>query len=170
VIISIWAQDANGGIGKDGKMPWYLPEDLQHFKNRTMKYPVIMGRVSYDALPKSVRPLPGRANFVVMRDPKSEDAKRIDDEGAVTLDLALAMNAAKTCRPHSDIYIIGGASIYAEFMDVVDKLVVTQIDKAFDVDCYAPKIDPAAWIANADVPWQTSEKGLKWRVVEYTRR
>jgi dihydrofolate reductase len=61
----IFAQSSNGIIGKDGSIPWNLPEDMQHFKRHTSSYPVIMGRKTWESLPKSVRPLPSRPNLVI---------------------------------------------------------------------------------------------------------
>jgi dihydrofolate reductase len=63
----IWAQARGGVIGKDGTMPWHLPEDLAHFKRTTLSHPVIMGRKTWESLPPRFRPLPGRANLVVTR-------------------------------------------------------------------------------------------------------
>ncbi|WP_425280681.1 dihydrofolate reductase [Leucobacter insecticola] len=65
----IWAQSRNGAIGRDGDMSWHLPEDLAHFKRVTLGAPVIMGRRTWESLPERFRPLPGRANIVVSRDP-----------------------------------------------------------------------------------------------------
>jgi dihydrofolate reductase len=84
----IFARSRNGVIGRDGDLPWHLPEDLAHFKRMTLGCPVIMGRKTWDSLPVKFRPLPGRANVVVTRQPDWQDAGalRADSlEGAMAL-------------------------------------------------------------------------------------
>ena len=86
----ILARAANGVIGKEGKLPWHLPEDLAHFKRVTMGCPVIMGRKTWDSLPPKFRPLPGRANIVITRD---GEWKAAGAERAASLPQALALCA-----------------------------------------------------------------------------
>ncbi|OOL28231.1 dihydrofolate reductase, partial [Rhodococcus rhodochrous] len=73
-IVLIWAQDRDGGIGRDGAIPWRIPEDMAHFRAATTGRPVIMGRLTWESLPPRFRPLPGRRNIVVTRDPAWSDA------------------------------------------------------------------------------------------------
>ena len=102
----IYARAANGVIGKDGAMPWHLPEDLAHFKQLTQGCPVLMGRKTWDSLPPKFRPLPGRTNIVITRqaDWQAEGAQRAD-----SLEEALRLAGAAP-----EIWIIGGAQIYAQ--------------------------------------------------------
>src|SRR3954469_22498852 len=153
----IYARARNGVIGKDGGLPWHLPEDLAHFKRVTMGCPVIMGRKTWDSLPPKFRPLPGRANMVVTRDPqwKAPGAER-----AASLPQALHLAAD---QPQA--WVIGGAQIYAQALSLADRVEITGVDADFEGDAFAP--DPAA-------PWQQiarephiAASGLHYSFVTY---
>jgi dihydrofolate reductase len=126
----IYARARNGTIGKDGQMPWHLPEDLAHFKRVTLGQPVIMGRKTWDSLPARFRPLPGRVNIVVTRqtDWHSDGALR-----AASMDEALRL-----CGDAPDAWIIGGAEIYRQAEPLASTAVVTEIDVDFEGDAFAP--------------------------------
>ena len=130
----IWAQARGGVIGKDGVMPWHLPEDLAHFKRVTQGHPVIMGRKTWDSIPPRFRPLPGRRNIVLTR---QADLNETGFEPATSLHEALQL-----CENSPQVWIIGGAQIYAQALPLADELVVTEIDAAFDGDAHAPAIGP----------------------------
>ena len=130
----IYARAANGVIGKDGAMPWHLPEDLAHFKRLTQGHPVIMGRKTWDSLPARFRPLPGRANIVVTR---QADWNEIGAQRASSLREALQL-----CENAEQVWVIGGAQIYAQALPLADELVVTEIDADVEGDAYAPAIGP----------------------------
>ena len=134
----IYARAANGVIGKNGTMPWHLPEDLAHFKALTQGHPVIMGRKTWDSLPPRFRPLPGRANIVVTRqaDWQESGARRAS---SLPEALALAQQSGNTTA-----WVIGGAQIYAQALPLADELVVTEIDADFDGDAHAPALS-AEW-------------------------
>lgn len=128
----IYARARNGTIGKDGQMPWHLPEDLAHFKRVTLGQPVIMGRKTWDSLPARFRPLPGRVNIVVTRqsDWHSAGAWR-----AASLDVAMRL-----CGDAPNVWIIGGAEIYRQAEPLASTAVVTEIDADFDGDAFAPEL------------------------------
>ena len=130
----IFARAANGVIGKDGRLPWQLPEDMAHFKRTTNGHPVIMGRKTWDSLPPKFRPLPGRTNIVVTRQPhwQSPGALR-----AASLREALAL-----CPAGSEAWVIGGAELYREAVPLADTAVVTEIDSEFEGDAHAPQHGP----------------------------
>ena len=130
----IWAQARGGVIGKDGAMPWHLPEDLAHFKRVTLNHPVIMGRKTWDSIPPRFRPLPGRANIVVTR---QIDWNEIGVQRASSLREAL-----QVCENAEQVWIIGGAQIYAQALPLADELVVTEIDADFEGDAFAPALGP----------------------------
>ena len=130
----IWAQSRNGVIGKDGVMPWHLPEDLAHFKRTTLSHPVIMGRRTWDSVPPRFRPLPERRNIVVTR---QGDWHQIGAKTALSLREALQF-----CESSGNVWVIGGAQIYAQALPLADSLVVTEIDADFDGDAFAPAIGP----------------------------
>lgn len=128
----IYARAANGVIGRNGTLPWHLPEDLAHFKRTTLGCPVIMGRKTWDSLPPRFRPLPGRVNIVVTRDTKWTA------EGAV---VAHSLEAARAlCSPSSDAWVIGGAQIYRQALPLASSVVVTEIARIFEGDAFAPKL------------------------------
>ena len=156
----IFARASNGVIGRDGQLPWHLPEDLAHFKRTTLGCPVIMGRKTWDSLPPKFRPLPGRLNIVVTRqlDWHADGAVR-----AGSLDAALA-----ACPRGTTAWVIGGAELYALALPLAEELVVTEIDEPFDGDALAPPLD-AAWAADAG-DWQCSASGLRFRFVTWRRQ
>ena len=175
----VWAQAANGVIGADGRMPWHVPEDLAHFKELTLGAPVVMGRRTWDSLTDRYRPLPGRHNVVVTRDPTwaaagASVAHSIDE--ALTLAAGIIPTASITPAPSltPTTWIIGGAQLYAATIARADRLEVTEIATSPDGDAHAPAIDPALWTlspssADADAPWLTSRTGLDYRFLSYTR-
>lgn len=128
----IYARARNGVIGREGKLPWHLPEDLAHFKAVTQGCPVIMGRKTWDSLPPRFRPLPGRRNIVVTRQPgwQAEGAER-----AGSLQDAIAL-----CQPAPRAWVIGGAELYAQALPHAQTVVVTEIDRNYDGDAFAPAL------------------------------
>ena len=156
----IWAQAHGGVIGKDGAMPWHLPEDLAHFKRTTLSHPVIMGRKTWDSLPARFRPLPGRVNIVITRqaDWQENGAQRASN----------LREALQKCESATQVWVIGGAQIYAQALPLADELVVTEIDAAFDGDAFAPTIGPE-WHAAQASDWLTAGNGLRYRFVRYRR-
>jgi dihydrofolate reductase len=155
----IYARAANGVIGKDGVMPWHLPEDLAHFKQLTSGCPVIMGRKTWDSLPIKFRPLPGRANIVITRNDEwqAEGAQR-----AASLEEAL-----QQAMPAPEIWVIGGAQIYAQAEPLAGRAEVTEIARDFDGDAYAPTLGPA-W-REAARSAHLSAKGMHFSFVTLER-
>ena len=127
------ARAANGVIGKDNALPWHLPEDMAHFKRMTAGCPVVMGRKTWDSLPPKFRPLPGRRNIVVTRqaDWEADGAERT---GGLREAMAL-------CADAQEVWVIGGAQIYAEAAPMARRAVVTEIDRDFEGDAHAPFLD-----------------------------
>ena len=158
-IALIYARAANGVIGKDGTMPWHLPEDLAHFKRTTLSHPVIMGRKTWESLPPRFRPLPGRRNLVVTR---QGDWNEIGAQRASSLREAL-----QQCENSEQVWVIGGAQIYAQALPLADELVVTEIDADFDGDAFAPPIGPD-WHEVAREP-MASRTGLRGAFVTWRR-
>ncbi len=130
----IWAQARDGVIGKDGVMPWHLPEDLAHFKRTTLSHPVVMGRRTWDSIPPRFRPLPGRRNLVITR---QADWSAPGAHAAASL-----QDALQQCDGAAQVWIIGGAQIYAQALPLADEVVVTEIDAEFDGDAFAPALGP----------------------------
>ena len=156
----ILARAANGVIGKDNALPWHLPEDMAHFKRMTMGCPVIMGRKTWDSLPLKFRPLPGRSNIVITRQPEWQA------EGAVVAHsvadaLALCPAAAGTA------WVIGGAEIYAAALPLATAAVVTEIDADFEGDAFAPVFGPEWHITARES--HCAANGLAFSFITYAR-
>lgn len=132
-LVLIAAVARNGVIGRGGELPWRLPEDQQHFRRVTMGCPVIMGRKTWESLPARFRPLPGRRNIVVTRNPRwqAEGA-----QAAGSLDAALALAAGAPTA-----FVIGGGELYREALSRADELVLTEIERDFDGDARFPAFD-----------------------------
>jgi dihydrofolate reductase len=131
VRISLVAAVARGGvIGREGGIPWHLPEDLAHFKELTTGHVVVMGRRTWDSLPKQFRPLSGRRNVVVTRDP-GWSAGGAERAGSLEEALAAAAGAAR-------VFVIGGGAIYAHALPLADDLVLTEIALDVEGDTFFP--------------------------------
>jgi dihydrofolate reductase len=147
----------NGVIGARGKLPWHLPEDLQHFKRLTLGHPVIMGRRTWESLG---RPLPGRENIVVTRRPVYE---------ATGASVASSVPAAiALCTGEAVVFVIGGAEIYAAALPLADGLVMTEIDRDYEGDTRFPPWDRDAWRVSQKEA-HTSKEGTRFDLVLYER-
>jgi dihydrofolate reductase len=151
------AMDAQRGIGIDNKLPWRLPEDLAHFKRVTLGQPIVMGRKTFDSIG---RPLPGRRNIVVTRNP---DWRHEGVEAAGSLEQALALVGT---GPAS---IIGGAQIFEEALGLADRMIVTHIERSYHCDAFFPEIDPGKWTATAREPQHSQAQDLDFSFVTYAR-
>lgn len=157
----MWAQAANGVIGRDGALPWHLPEDLAHFRAVTTGSTVVMGRRTWESIPGRFRPLPGRLNIVLTRQP---DWKPAGAQVAGCLDDALTLTGG-------DAWVIGGSSLYAEALHRADVLKVTELAETVVGDAYAPPVGPEWLMVAVDPPqgWHTSSSGLRYRFATYHR-
>jgi len=131
----------NGVIGHGNALLWRLPEDLRHLRRTTLGAPVIMGRKTWDSLPDAFRPLPGRRNIVVTRDPGWHAAGA---EATRSLDAALAL-----ARDAPRAFVIGGAELYALALPRADELLLTEIERDFDGDVRFPPWDRADFVETA---------------------
>jgi dihydrofolate reductase len=148
--ISIYAAVAqNGAIGRDGGLPWKLSSDLGRFKSETMGKPLVMGRRTWEGLPR--RPLPGRLNIVVTR----QDSYLAEGaETAGSLDEAVKLAAERCADAADEICIIGGGQIYRQAMPIADRLRITHVLDDPEADTFFPPIDPRQWrvVSEQDVP------------------
>lgn len=139
----IVAADEHGGIGRDGALPWHLPEDLKRFKALTMGKPIVMGRRTWDSIG---RPLPGRRSIVVSRQPglAIEGAEVYDSLGAA---LQAAAGAPETC-------VIGGADIYRQALPRAGLVHLTRVHASVQADTFLPALDAGDWeeVAREDRP------------------
>jgi dihydrofolate reductase len=132
----IVARARNGVIGRAGTLPWHLPEDLAHFKRTTMGHPIVMGRRTWTSIG---RPLPGRRSIVVSSDP---DFRAPGAEVVPSLDAAL-----RAAGDVPEVFVIGGARLYAEAAGRAQRILLTHIDADFEGDTYFPAPDPREWSA-----------------------
>ncbi len=128
------AADEEGGIGRGGGLPWHLPADLKHFRTLTMGKPVIMGRRTWESIG---RPLPGRRNIVVSRQP-SVQAPGCEVVGSLAEALQRVDDAAEVC-------IIGGAEIYRLALPLADIIHLTRVHARVEADTFLPPLDPQEW-------------------------
>jgi dihydrofolate reductase len=156
----VYARAANGVIGKAGVLPWHLPEDLAHFKQVTMGSPVVMGRKTWESLPPRFRPLPGRRNVVVTR---NADWIAPGADRAASLQDALALVADEP-----QVWVIGGAEIFAQALPLAHVLEVTEIERDFEGDVTMP-VPGDGWIESRRERHHSSA-GFDYSFVSYTHR
>ncbi|MGE2692304.1 dihydrofolate reductase [Mycolicibacterium pulveris] len=154
----IWAQSTSGVIGRDGTIPWRLPEDQARFKEITMGHTVVMGRLTWESLPAKVRPLPGRRNVVLTR------------RTGYVADGAEVVGGLDDALTDDTTWVIGGAEVYVAALPIATRCEVTEVDIELprrDGDAVAPVLDEA-WVGEAG-EWQTSSSGLRYRFYSYQR-
>lgn len=156
----IVAVSEDWGIGKNNELLWHISEDLKRFKRLTFGKTVLMGKKTWESLPR--KPLPGRKN-IVLTDIPGEVI-----EGSVTaysIDDALGM-----CRKDEEIFIIGGGSIYRQFMPVADRLYITHVHLKAPADIYFPPVNPGEWEVESEEKITDGEKGIPYTYTIYKRR
>ena len=141
------AMDANRLIGADGGLPWRLPADLRFFRQLTLGHPLLMGRRTWESLPR--RPLPERRNIVVTRQAGYE---------APGAELASDVESALAMVPAGELMVIGGAAIYESLMARVDRLYVTEVEGDFSGDTWFPPFDATGWRETARRTHEPDEK------------
>lgn len=151
----------NYAIGKDNDLLWHLPEDLKHFKALTSGNAVVMGKRTYFSLP--LHPLPKRRNIVI-----TDIAGEQIDGCEMAYSIA---EAQQMCKPDETSYIIGGGSIYKQFLPLVDQLEITWVYKNFEADTFFPEIDANEWKIVKQSERMTDEKsGLEFAFFTYVRK
>ena len=141
----IVAVTRNGVIGRDGGIPWRLPEDMRYFKKVTMGAPIIMGRLTWESIG---RPLPGRENIVV-----SSTMKTAPDGVVLCASLQAAIEYCDAAGAER-ASIIGGARIYQEGLAVADRLYITELDANYEGDTFFPSLDSTLWKEASRLPAQ----------------
>lgn len=130
----IVARARNGVIGKDNQLIWHLSDDLKRFKDLTMGHPIIMGRKTFESLPKV---LPGRVHYVLTGNRDYQAA-----EGVLLFHEVKELLAA---LPAGENFVIGGEHMYRELLPYADTMYITEIEEDFEGDAYFPDFDPSAW-------------------------
>ncbi len=145
----IACMSANCVIGKDGKLPWRLPEDMKKFREVTIGHPIIMGRKTYESIGK---PLPKRLNIVVSRTSAPEirnSHETLDAQLHIVSSLQAALDRALTCWPDKEPLVIGGAQLYEAALPLASHLYLTVYEKIIEGDTYFPTTDASEWRATA---------------------
>jgi dihydrofolate reductase len=158
----IVAMAQNRAIGKDNDLMWHLSSDLKRFKQLTTGHPVVMGRRTWESLPK--RPLPGRRNIVLTQNPDFEAA------GAEVVHSVNGLFEALKDRD-DEVFVMGGASIYQLLLPFTNRLYVTQVYKDFDGDVYFPTIDMSEFnLVKLSEPMFDEASELDYAYEEYDRK
>lgn len=161
MISIIVAVSDDWGIGKDNELLWRIPEDMKRFRKLTMGNTVIMGKKTWESLPK--KPLAGRRNIVLTDVPGecidcSETAYSIED-------------ALSKCGKDDEIFVIGGGTVYRQFMPIADRLIITHVHRKAPADVYFPEIDPQIWEAVEKEEYiEKGEDVVPYSYVIYRRR
>ena len=145
MIIFVWAEDEKGAIGKDGGLPWKLPNDMKFFKETTTGHTVLMGRKTFESMGN--RPLPNRQNLIMTR--------QLDYQAD---GVTVVHHLDDVVGNSEDIYVIGGSEIYKQFMPVVDVLWQTKIAGDFDGDTFFPQVNWEDWQLVEKIPGIRDEK------------
>lgn len=160
-LVLIAALARNGVIGINNTLPWHLPEDMKHFREATRGKPVIMGRKTWESLPDTFRPLPGRHNIVVSRNPTYQA-----DGATVVSSLTAALDAAVNA---DDVFVIGGAELYRQALPLARRMMLTRIEQDFEGDAHFPSFTDADWqMTRQDA--HVSNNGLPFSFIELVRR
>ncbi len=130
----IVAMARNGAIGIENRLPWHISNDLKRFKALTSGHTVVMGRLTFESLPNG--PLPKRRNIVLSK----KNAQILGCEVAGSIDEVVAMTKNET-----EVFVIGGGKIYAQFLPIAHKLYLTIVDKEVEADTFFPEIDLSNW-------------------------
>ncbi|NLK55332.1 MAG: dihydrofolate reductase [Bacteroidales bacterium] len=161
MISIIAAVSDDWGLGKENELLWHIPEDLKRFKQLTMGKSVIMGKRTWESLP--IKPLPGRYNIV------------ITDIPGESFDSAVAVYSIEEsilkCDPDQEIFIIGGGSVYRQFMPLADRLYITHVHRKAEADVWFPKIDGRKWkVIDRQECITRDEKEIPYSYVIYERK
>lgn len=158
VLTLLVARALNGAIGHRNQLPWHLPEDLAHFKRTTMGQTILMGRLTWESIG---RILPGRQMVVISRSntPLPAGVRR-----AASLAQAVADNASE-----KELFVIGGAQVYASALPLADRIVLTEVELSPPADVFFPKPDPTDW-QELTRETSTSVNGIRFSIITYARR
>lgn len=158
----IAAVSENNVIGIDGKVPWHIKEDTARFKRLTLDHPVMMGRATYESIPLRFRPLAQRKNIILSS--VLEPAKGIY--------VARSIGEAVRFAEDKDSYVIGGESIYRQFMHLATRMELTRVHRDFQGDAFFPEFNPKDWNLDGEIK-EVSEPGegsINYSFITYSRR
>jgi dihydrofolate reductase len=151
-IVLVVARAHRGVIGRDNALPWHLPEDLRHFKATTMGGTLLMGRRTFESIG---RPLPGRRTVVLSRD-AAWSHPGVERAGSL-------VEALGCCADRPEVFVVGGAQVYAQALPHAERIVLTEVDAEVDGDAYFPTPDPARWRCVSEAS-AVSRTGLRYAI------
>lgn len=154
MITLIAAMTEDRVIGNGNDIPWHIPEDFAHFKRSTLDHPIIMGRVTWDSLPR--RPLPRRDNIVVSRSPMNEQGMFHFSDVQEALDFASGRA--------DEVFVIGGQTLYEQTIGLSDRLLLTHVKNTYEGDRYFPSFDKDDWVIDL------VEDHELFKIVDYRRK
>ena len=143
-VVIIAAVAENNIIGRDGKIPWRIPEDVERFRELTMNHPVVMGWKTYESIPEEFRPLPGRLNLVLSKSKNYPGVFMYNN-------LEKALNDLNEKKPYvqgvdySQTFLIGGQRVYEEGLKHADRMEITRVHKEYEGDAFFPEIKSSDW-------------------------
>ena len=155
----IAAVSENNVIGIGGRIPWKISEDMDHFKDLTMGHPVIMGRKTYESIPKKFRPLKGRKNIVLSSGLGPSDWIYV----VRTIEEALQLTS------YEDSYVMGGERVYRDFLPLANRMELTRIHEIYNGDAFFPKVDSNDWEL-VDDSRNITGLGLEYSFLSYVKR
>jgi dihydrofolate reductase len=156
----ITAMAANRVIGVENRLPWHLPEDLQHFKTLTMGHHIVMGRKTYDSIGK---PLPGRTTIIITR---NVDYAVPGCMAVNSIDAALIV-----ANGDDEVFFVGGAALYAQALPLVDRIYLTEIKRDFPGDAHFPQFDLSQWNeVSREKHTTTGSEPYEYHFVVYDRK
>ncbi|MAG01997.1 hypothetical protein CMI42_01560 [Candidatus Pacearchaeota archaeon] len=156
-LILIAAISENNVIGNDGDLPWKIPEDLKRFKKLTLNHPVIMGRRTYESIPRRFRPLADRKNIVL-----SSDFKEGGVYSARTIEEALGFAG------EGDAFVAGGFRVYESFLPYVDRMEITRVHEEFEGNVFFPGVNWDEWVLRSRKD-EVTEDSLEYSFLSYAR-
>lgn len=162
-IALIVAYNKNKGIGKNGELLYHIPNDLKHFKDLTLNYPIVMGRKTFESLPNG--PLPNRTNIVVSKNVKHYDGAICFDNLGMVLDYTVNNNFDK-------LFFIGGGEIYKEVLKLnwITTMYITYIDDDKDADTFFPNFNEKDWVLTENIENIDPKTGLKYYFQKYSKK
>lgn len=154
----------NNELGKNNQLIWHISKDLKFFREKTKGAILVMGRKTFDSLPKI---LPGREHIILSK--TNNFNKELNEQVKIVDNAAELVTICKESAKNNEVFVIGGASLYKMFVDIADKLYITHIDKEDkEADVYFPEIDKNKW--NETILSEDEENGIKFSHVKYDKR
>ena len=166
------AISSNRVIGKEGRIPWHLPEDLRMFKELTLNYPVLMGRKTFFSIKNQLgKPLPQRYNLVLTKNKEvKKDIEIHHNEVEVFNCFEESISWAKK-KGFEKIFVVGGEKIYRESLPSCEEIFLTEVDAIFDGDTFFPEIEWSHWITIKKGEWMLAKNhGFRYRFCHFKRK